>query len=137
MNNKILMLLVLAVLTLLIAACAQSSDTQTVGQPAIPPDKVVNTLYSEYLQTWPPRPFNEVAQLSPAFAESLSKKQQEGMFVIPFICAQDFPEKMEVQSISLEGDTAKVIVKSSFGNSIELTLKVMDGEWKIDQAVCQ
>lgn len=137
MKNKILMLLVLAVLTLLIAACAQSSDAQTVGQPAIPPDKVVDALYSEYLQTWPPRPFNEVAQLSPAFAESLSKKQQEGMFVIPFICAQDFPEKMEVQSISLDGDTAKVIVKSSFGNSIELTLKVMDGEWKVDQAVCQ
>lgn len=137
MKTKILMLLVIAFLTLLTVACAQSSDTQTVGQPAIPPDKVVETLYSEYLQTWPPKPFNEVAQLSPDFAESLSKKQQEGMFVIPFICAQDFPEKMEVQSTTLDGDTAKVIVRSSFGNSIELTLKVMDGEWKIDQAVCQ
>ncbi len=42
-----------------------------------------------------------------------------------------------VQSTSVEGNTAKVMVKSSFGNSVELTLKVIGGEWKIDNAVCK
>lgn len=137
MKNKTFILLVITIVTLFCAACAKSSSTSNTSQPAIPPEKVVDSLYSEYLQTWPAKPFNEISQLSPTFAESLSKKQQEGMFVVPFICAQDFPEKMEVLSSTVDGDTAKVMVKSSFGNSIELTLKVIGGEWKVDNAVCQ
>lgn len=94
-------------------------------------------MYLEYLQTWPPKPFNNIHQLSPAFTERLSKQQQEWMFALPFICSQDFPEKMEIQSTSLKGDTAKVLVKSSFGSVIELTLKVISGKWKVDDAVCK
>ncbi len=137
MKTKTLILLILLTLSLLVGGCANKSNTTSGSQPAIPPEKVVSALYSEYLNAWPPKPFNEVAQLSPDFAESLSKKQQEGMFVVPFICAQDFPDSMDVQSTSVEGNTAKVMVKSSFGNSVELTLKVIGGEWKIDNAVCK
>ncbi|MFZ6021129.1 MAG: hypothetical protein ACOYXO_16145 [Chloroflexota bacterium] len=125
------------ILTLLMSACAKSNNSSSTGQPAVPPEKVVDGFYTSYLQAWPPTPFNEISQLSPEFSKSLDKKQQEGMFIVPFICAQDYPEKMEIQSSQVDGDTARVTVKSSFGNTIELTLKVISGEWKIDNAVCK
>lgn len=59
------------------------------------------------------------------------------MLVVPFICAQHFSEKIEIQSSQVDGNTARVPVKSSFGNNIGLTLRVIGGEWKIDKAVCK
>lgn len=137
MKNKLFFMAGVIILTLLMSACTRSNNSSNTSQPAVPPEKVVDGFYTSYLQAWPPTPFNEISQLSPEFSKSLDKKQQEGMFIVPFICAQDFPEKMEIQSSQVDGDTARVTVKSSFGNSIELTLKVIGGEWKIDNAVCK
>ena len=137
MKNKLFFMAGVIILTLLMSACARSYNSSNTSQPAVPPEKVVDGFYTSYLQAWPPTPFNEISQLSPEYSKSLDKKQQEGMFIVPFICAQDFPEKMEIQSSQVDGDTARVTVKSSFGNTIELTLKIIDGEWKIDNAVCK
>lgn len=137
MKNKLFFMAGVIILTLLMSACARSYNSSNTSQPAVPPEKVVDGFYTSYLQAWPPTPFNEISQLSPEYSKSLDKKQQEGMFIVPFICAQDFPEKMEIQSSQVDGNTARVTVKSSFGNTIELTLKIIDGEWKIDNAVCK
>jgi hypothetical protein len=51
----------------------------------------------------------------------------------PFLLAQDVPDSVEVGEATVSGDTAHVVVETSFaGHTLLVTLKRIDGAWKID-----
>lgn len=138
MKAKSLTLSLLVVLVIAISACSSDASGSGADLPATPPEQVVADFYQAYLATWPPQPTNEIKAFSPDFAKRMDDESKSGhMVVIPFICAQDFPSSMDVASTQVEGTQATVMVKSSFGGTIELTLKVIGGEWKIDNAQCK
>jgi hypothetical protein len=50
----------------------------------------------------------------------------------PFLLAQDVPESVEVGEAVVSGETAQVLVETSFeGHAFLVTLKCIDGVWKI------
>lgn len=49
----------------------------------------------------------------------------------PFLLAQDLPSEMRVQSAEVQGDAAQVVVQSSLGHRVLVSLAARDGHWWI------
>jgi hypothetical protein len=56
----------------------------------------------------------------------------------PFLCAQDFPEWMAVDTVSVQGDEAQVDLYTSFeGHLLDVALHRDDGVWRIAAVTCR
>lgn len=61
----------------------------------------------------------------------------EGAGYDPFMCAQDIPQTMTAEEITLNNGSAEVEVETSFaGHHFRVDLLRQDGAWKIDEIRC-
>jgi hypothetical protein len=80
---------------------------------------------SEYL-TWP------LIEKVDALIASFDKGGYD-----PFLCAQDIPESFSIDAVEIAGDTARVVVSTSFeGHALTLSLFRMGERWAIDDVAC-
>ena len=55
----------------------------------------------------------------------------------PILCAQDIPNRIDVKAVSITGEVATVAVETDLGgHALTLTLKRIDGAWRIDDTGC-
>lgn len=81
------------------------------------------------------RAYRESELLSEAFVaevDALLDSFERGGYD-PFLLAQDVPTSLEVGDATVLGETALVPAETSFeGHGLSITLKLVDGKWKID-----
>jgi hypothetical protein len=55
----------------------------------------------------------------------------------PILCAQDLPESFTLDEVVLSGDTARLVVHTSFeGHMFTVELQQVTGQWKISDVLC-
>lgn len=144
MKGKLILgcgLVVLAVVVgLLVAGIGPAEATKEVA-----PEEVVTRFYDWYLgyigegemrqSPLADRAYRTSELLSSEFVaevDALLDSFERGGYD-PFLLAQDVPTSLEVGDAVVLGETALVPVETSFeGHGLSVTLKVIDGEWKID-----
>ncbi len=55
----------------------------------------------------------------------------------PFLCAQDIPETLEIESLKVTDNTAEATMSSSFGHHFLIALRQGDSGWQIAEIKCQ
>jgi hypothetical protein len=61
----------------------------------------------------------------------------EGYGYDPFLCAQDIPDSITLETVDISGDEATVVAHGSWeGHEMLVLLKLVDREWKIDDVIC-
>jgi hypothetical protein len=139
MNTKPLFYLVLAVL--LLSACSGQQNQASAQAPAVSPDQVVSDFYDWYLDrsVGGIRDIHESVHLTGDLISRYDEAMQSGGpgGGISLVCAQDFPDEIVINSTEISGSSASVIAHTSFGSTLELTLKIDGGDWKIDNVQCK
>lgn len=137
MFSKKVWIMLCLILAAILASCNSTGGTQ----PKDSPESVVADFYTWFLAdpaAGPKDPLESEA-LAPELVKRIQQARAENDIeqAVNFVCAQDFPERMDIEETSLNGDEATVKVKSSFGNTITVVMKVYDGEWKISDVSCK
>jgi hypothetical protein len=55
----------------------------------------------------------------------------------PILCAQTIPETVTVGEATISGDTADVLVSTSFGTKFTVALVMWDGKWRMCDIGCR
>ena len=106
------------------------------------PEEVVEGFYNWYIE-YPGNPNLGAYQESPFLTAALVTKIDETINNFqaggadPFLCAQDRPDKIFVDTAEISDQTAEIRVTSSFeGHEFQVHLIQEDGEWKMDSVRC-
>lgn len=138
MHTKLLISIFGAGLLLIATGCGKGSSGATVNEaPSIAPDHIVQDFYTWFLEIGPEgeiRDYHESELLSEEAKQAL---ESASFSASPIVCAQDLPDSVTAESASISGDQASVVVMSSFGNSITVNLKLVDGQWMISNFQCK
>ena len=138
-KSFMLMMFVMA-LGVILSGCGPA-DAQEATVDA--PEEVVEKFYSWYI-AYPGNPLVDGAhQSSEYLTEALVQKVDavrasfdKGAYD-PILCSQDIPDSFSVGDVSVSGDTATVVVETSFpGHVLTIGLKQADGIWRIDDTGC-
>lgn len=132
-------------LALVLGACAPAqSGVGTPGAAGAEPEEVVETFYNWYLgqaaQGNPlvDRAYGTLSYLDPALVEQLDEVAGSGMRVAdPVLCAQDVPGNVTVSPVTMDGDEATVSVATDLGNTLNVQLRSVNGQWLISDITCQ
>lgn len=132
-------------LTAVLAACSLggpgSGNAAPAGLPDRPAEQVVADFYDWYM-SYSGNPIREKAYqsseyLAPAMIRELDELVAEGDWRLdPVLCAQDIPNTIEALPAVADNDTATVVVETSFGTSLTVTLVVVDQTWRISDIRC-
>lgn len=77
--------------------------------------------------------------ISPEFAQAVQDRLDsfESGGYDPILCAQDLPDAVEIGTITISGDSAEVMVTTSFsGHNFRVLLAAQDQGWQITDVVC-
>ncbi len=152
MNAKKWMLLVLG-LGLMVAlvgcgtdaAASDAKDAETMS-----PEEVTREFYAWYIDytgrstgefrnPLVDRAYRSSEHLSESFVQKVDELLDsfDQMGYDPFLCAQDIPERVTVGAAQVEGDTAHLIVETSFGKHVfNVELQRSNQAWQINNVVC-
>lgn len=98
-----------------------------IGQPGS--DSFRNPLQDGYYQSSP--------YLTKSFVEHIDEILAGGFPADPFLCAQDIPVSLESDGVLSSGESASVVVRSSFdGHLFTVQLQKADEGWKISSVSC-
>jgi hypothetical protein len=145
---------VIILLALAASGCSSAASSEAAAPPpseitiADPvgqtPEQVTETFYSWYIQSTqgiPPRraPYAQTGYLTDDLLNQIERTTasfDKGGYD-PILCAQDIPESVSVSPIAAEGDSASVLVNTSFpGHSFQVALTLVDGVWCLSDIVC-
>lgn len=128
-------------LAILVVGCGPATaNPELSGGAASPPEQVVEDFYVWFLELGPNGELNDFREsplISSAGMSAIEETLAGGLGANPIVCAQDIPESVEVGKASVSGDQAEVLVESSFGNSIAVTLELVGEQWFISDFSCQ
>jgi hypothetical protein len=89
------------------------------------------------------RAYRDSAHLAPGFVQEMDEllagweSEYGGILHDPFLCAQDIPTEIAVESVFHNGETANVLVSTSFADHyITLDVQEGDGVWRIANITC-
>lgn len=137
-NKRYLFPIFVSLLMALLANCGSSGQADLPG--ANPEDAAVG-FYHWYLgeRSGPPKDARESAYLHPELVQRIDEMMESPvpMDQISFVCAQDFPDSVEVVSSNVRDETATVQVRTSFGSNVRLGLQAYEGEWRIIDVKCE
>jgi len=91
--------------------------------------------------------YREDARLDAALVTQIDglveKAGERGLSADPFLCATQIPERVDVDTVALEGDTATATVYTRYADSaipFRMTVGLVqgdDGAWKLSQIQCK
>ena len=150
MKAKSVYLLTLGILlTLALGACSMGAPiSEAATQPPVEesisePDDVVNGFYDWYLaykgNVLAKRAYQTRAELTGDFISSVNDlldSFDKGSYD-PFLCAQDIPQFMEIETLTIDGEMAQATLVSSFDHHVLITLRDGGSGWQIDEITCQ
>lgn len=138
MIRKLTVSLFSLVLISMLAACGSQNP---VSLPDQDPGEVVQAFYDWYLgdRSGPPKDARESGFLADELVAQITENLESPVPVdqINFVCAQDFPEFVEVVSSEVSGEEAEVHAETSFGTNIRFDLQAVDGQWRIVDVNCE
>jgi len=122
------------------------SSTGSAGGAGSPQD-VVNGFYNWYLSQGGSAlgtgSFQTSQYLSPDFAQQMASQLLGGTPASgdPFLCAQNVPASFTADAPTMNGDTATVVVHSTYSGStsptnLTVSLKQSGGSWQITSITC-
>jgi hypothetical protein len=126
-------------------ACSDvESDCDEAESSGPGPEAVVEDFYAWYFDyarsqgnPLTDRAYCACEYLSIGFVERVDRLLDSEAPYDPFICGQDLPESVTVEEAVVSGDTASVVVQTSFpGHSFETILELVEGEWRIVDILC-
>lgn len=118
-----------------------------IADPAgMPPDEVVKTFYTWYIDSWhvpnrehiAPDAYKQTGYLTEELIQEIDQAVEEmrkqGPGFDPILYAQDVPQHVRVEQTDVQGEQATVLLSSSFqGHLLEIGLQQIDGIWKISR----
>lgn len=119
-------------------------NVETNAENQVQPDAVVQAFYDWYL-TYEGNPIVERAYqdsdlLTPSFVEHVDEVLagfSEQTNYDPFLCAQDRPEWVMVDSVYAHGEQTSLLMRSSFpGHVMTIDLQKLGDGWKIASITC-
>lgn len=138
MYQKLAVSFLSLVLIFLLMGCGSGDQ---VGLPSEDPGEVAKEFYDWYLgdRSGPPKDPRESVYLAESLIDRLDEMMESTMpsDQISFVCAQDFPDTIEVVSSKIDGERAEVLVRTSFGTNLRLMMEPEDGQWRIYDVKCE
>jgi hypothetical protein len=132
----------IVLLAFLMSACSSPipAAAEPVSMPDVSPEQVVQEFYYWYAgypgNVLVDKAYQTHPSLTADFIASADSGKYQGIQADPIICAQDFADAFNAGEAAISGSTAAVRVTSSWGNEIDVELKIEDGAWKIDNFKC-
>jgi len=137
-SRKFYVMLLVVILVLLLVGCGSPAQGNL---PEGNPGDTVKAFYDWYLGdlSGPPKDARESGFLHPELVQRIDEMMESPVPIdqVSFVCAQDFPNSVEVVSSEIKGDTAEVLVRTSFGGNVRLIMRVDQGEWRIHDVKCE
>lgn len=137
-SRKYFVIILVVILVFFLPSCSpQAHGDLPVGDPG----DTVKAFYDWYLGdlSGPPKDARESSYLHPELVQRINELMESPVPVdmVSFVCAQDFPNSVEVVSSEIKGDTAEVLVRTSFSGNVRLILRADQGEWRIQDVKCE
>ena len=138
MIQKLSLSFLFLVLIFLLVGCG---STDQVSVPDADPGDVVREFFDWYLgdRSGPPKDPRESDFLAETLVTRIDEMMESSVPVdqVSFVCAQDFPDTVEVVSSEIDGENAEVLVRTSFGTNVRLMLQPIEGQWRIYDVKCE